>query len=295
MNALNLVVNNDSFFKLTGEVNICGSAFIGKEYKGKRVMTVEDLMTVTQMEKEAMKSVIKRCDSLSAGDYIKVEGEELKKVKEINNFNMGSNCTYDIPAKTARIVFFTRNGLDQITQKVDGGRFLWEALKREYFDYTKQPAFKVPQTYAEALMIAAQTEAERERLALENKEKEHLLIQQEAEHETFVDMFFDESKAISIGTFAKITGVFGKNQMFDYLRNSGVMMQSNGNEPYQQYMKHFIIRGAYNTPLLKCSSAKWLLGRMVRDNLISASKKEWCYEEIKAKYSDDLETVLAAA
>ncbi|MBK4640680.1 hypothetical protein JJP82_21180, partial [Enterobacter hormaechei] len=71
MNALNLVVNNDSFFKLTGEVNICGSAFIGKEYKGKRVMTVEDLMTVTQMEKEAMKSVIKRCDSLSAGDYIK--------------------------------------------------------------------------------------------------------------------------------------------------------------------------------------------------------------------------------
>lgn len=42
MNALNLVVNNDSFFKLTGEVNICGSAFIGKEYKGKRVMTVED-------------------------------------------------------------------------------------------------------------------------------------------------------------------------------------------------------------------------------------------------------------
>lgn len=83
--------------------------------------------------------------------------------------------------------------------------------------------------------------------------------------------------------------------MFEYLRNSGVMMQSNGNEPYQQYMKHFKICGIHNTPLLKCSSAKWLLNRMVKDNLISKSKKEWCYEEIKAKYSNDLDAVLAAA
>ncbi|MEB7712348.1 phage antirepressor KilAC domain-containing protein [Kluyvera cryocrescens] len=295
MNALNLVVNNDSFFKLTGEVNICGSTFIGKEFKGQKVMTLDDIMNVANMEKEAIKKVIQRCDMCISEDFIKVDGDALKKLKEINEIDQGTNCPLVIQPRTAHLVFFTRNGLDQITQKVDGGRFLWEALKREYFDYTEQPAFKVPQTYAEALMIAAQTEAERERLALENKEKEQLLIQQEAEHETFVDMFFDESKAISIGTFAKITGVFGKNQMFDYLRNSGVMMQSNGNEPYQQYMKHFIIRGAYNTPLLKCSSAKWLLGRMVRDNLISASKKEWCYEEIKAKYSDDLEIALNAA
>ncbi|HGW5586244.1 TPA: phage antirepressor KilAC domain-containing protein [Enterobacter kobei] len=295
MNALNIVVNNDSFFKLTGEVNICGLTFIGKEYKGHKVMTVEDLMTVTQMEKEALKSVIKRCETLSTGDYIKVDGDDLKKIKKINSFNMGSNCTYDIPTKTARIVFFTRNGLDQITQKVEGGRFLWEALKREYFDYTKQPEFAVPQTFAEALMLAGKLEAERVQLELENKEKEQLLIQQEAEHETFVDTFFDESQAISIGTFAKITGVFGKNQMFEYLRNSRVMMQSNGNEPYQQYMNHFIIRGVHNTPLLKCSSAKWLLARMMKSGLITASKKEWCIDEIKAKYSNDLDAALAAA
>ncbi|MDM2792507.1 phage antirepressor KilAC domain-containing protein [Citrobacter sp. Cpo114] len=295
MNALNLVVNNDSFFKLTGEVTIAGSTFIGKEFKGQKVMTVEDLMTVTQMEKDAIKSVIKRCDTLSTGDYIKVDGDELRKIKEIIKLGLVPNCTQPINQFAPKIVFFTRNGLGQITQKVDGGRFLWEALKREYFDVEEQPVFNVPQTFGEALILAGQLEEQRAQLALENHQKEQLLIQQEAEHETFVDMFFDESKAISIGIFAKITGVFGKNQMFDYLRNSSVMMQSNGNEPYQQYMKHFIIRGAYNTPLLKCSSAKWLLGRMVRDNLISASKKEWCYEEIKAKYSNDLDAALSAA
>ncbi len=297
MNKLNLVVNNDNFFKLTGEVNVSGSAFIGKEFKGQKVMTVEDLMTVTEMEKESIKKVIQRIkDCMVCGeDYIKVDGDELKKVKEISDFHQGTSCPLVIPARTAHLLFFTRNGLDQITQKVDGGKYLWDALKREYFDYTGQPVFKVPQTFAEALMIAAQTEAERERLALENKEKEQLLIQQETEHETFMDMFFDEDKAIKIRTFAKITGVFGEKQMFEYLRNSGVMMHSNGNEPYQQYMKHFLIRGVRNTPLLKCSSAKWLLTRMVKDNLISASKKEWCIEEIKAKYSNDLDAALAAA
>lgn len=168
-------------------------------------------------------------------------------------------------------------------------------IKRlEELEAAQQPAFAIPQTFAEALMLAAQKEAERAQLALENKEKEQLLIQQEEEHETFLDVFFDEGKAINIGTFAKITGVFGKNQMFEYLRNSGVMMQSNGNEPYQKYMHHFKICGIHNTPLLKCASAKWLLSRMVKDNLISKSKKEWCYDEIKAKYSNDLDAALAA-
>ncbi len=164
----------------------------------------------------------------------------------------------------------------------------------EELEAAQKPSYAIPQTFAEALMLAAQKEAERAQLELENKEKEQLLIQQEAEHETFIDVFFDEDKTISIGTFAKITGALGPNQMFEYLRNSGVMMSSKGNEPYQQYMKHFKINGAYNTPRLKCSSAKWLLGRMMKSGLISASKKEWCYEEIKAKYSNDLDAALAA-
>lgn len=294
MNALNLVVNNDNFFKLTGEVKICGSTFIGKEFKGQKVMTVEDLMTVTQMEKDAIRQMIARLkDYMVCGeDYIKVGGEDLKKLKEINNIDYVTNCHLVIPARTPHFLFFTRNGLDQITQKVDGGRFLWDALKREYFDVVE---FAIPPTYAEALMLAGKLEAERVQLALENKEKEQLLIKQEEEHETFLDVFFNEDQVISIGTFAKITGVLGQKQMFEYLRNSGVMMQSNGNEPYQQYMKYFKIRGSHNTPLLKLSGCKWLLSRMVKNNLISKSKKEWCYNEIKLKYSDDLDAALAAA
>ncbi|CAH0133079.1 hypothetical protein SRABI106_00038 [Rahnella aquatilis] len=160
----------------------------------------------------------------------------------------------------------------------------------------QQPAFPVPQTFAEALILAGKLEAERVQLLLENKEKESMLIQQEKEHEIFVDSFFDTKQAIPIGQFAKITGVLGKNQMFEYLRNTGVMMSSlDRNEPYQQYMKHFIIRGQYGTPLLKCTSAKWLLNRMVKSGLISSVKKEMCYGDIKAKYSNDLDVLLNIA
>lgn len=91
----------------------------------------------------------------------------------------------------------------------------------EELEAAQKPAFAIPQTFAEALMLAGQLETERAQLALENKEKEQLLIQQEEEHETFIDVFFDEGKAINIGTFAKITGVFGKNQMFEYLNRHG--------------------------------------------------------------------------
>lgn len=166
----------------------------------------------------------------------------------------------------------------------------------EELEQQQQPAFSVPQTFAEALILAGKLEAERVQLLLENKEKESMLIQQEKEHGIFVDSFFDTKQAIPIGQFAKITGVSGKNQMFEYLRNTGVMMSSlDRNEPYQQYMKHFIIRGQYGTPLLKCTSAKWLLNRMVKSGLISSAKKEIFYIDIKAKYSNDLDVLLNIA
>lgn len=165
----------------------------------------------------------------------------------------------------------------------------------EELEAAQKPSFAIPQTFAEALTLAGKLEAERVQLELQNKEKEQLLIQQEEAHETFIDVFFDKNKTISIGTFAKTTGVLGPNQMFEYLRNSGVMMQSNHNEPYQQYMKYFKIKGVHNTPLLKLSGVKWLLNRMVKNNLLTPTKKEWCYEEIKRKYSDDLDAELAAA
>lgn len=266
MNELN-VVNNDSFFKLTGEVNICGATFIGKEFKGQKVMTVEDLMTVTQTEKEAMKSVIKRCDTLSAGDYIKVEGDELKKVKEIKRFNMGSNCTYDIPAKTARIVFFTRNGLDQITQKVDGGRFLWEALKREYFDVEEKPIFKTPTTYREALLQLLEKEEQRERLELENKQLQHDNAVKGAVIEVMID---PSDTAIPMDTIASMIAI-GRNTLYKKLR--GLCIWKAGNKPQSAYMKHFEVKQSKvyknsTTTYLKAESIEWFIKLVTRYGII---------------------------
>lgn len=267
MNASNLVVNNDNFFKLTDEVNICGSTFIGKEFKGEKVMTVEDLMTVTQMEKEAIKKVIQRCYLVPNEDYIKADGQDLKKMKGIIKLRLGTNCPQPINEFAPKIVFFTRNGLDQITQKVDGGRFLWDALKREYFDVEEHPAFKVPQTYAEALMIAAQTEAERERLSIENKQLQY----DNAVKSVVIDTMIDSSdSAIPMDTIASMLAV-GRNTLYKKLR--GLCVFKAGNKPQSVYLKHFEVKQSKvyknsTTTYLKAESIEWFINMVTRYGII---------------------------
>ncbi|MNB71969.1 ORF6N domain protein [compost metagenome] len=275
MNALNLVVNNDNFFKLTGEVNIAGTTFIGKEFKGQRVMTLDDVMTVTGMEKEVIKKTIQRIkDYMVAGeDFIKVDGNELKKLKEINDINQGTNCPLVIQPRTAHLVFFTRNGLDQITQKVDGGRFLWDALKREYFDVAEQPVFKVPQTFAEALLIAAQTEAERERLEVDNKR----LQLDNAVKATVIGVVIEPGDdAIPMDTIASMLAV-GRNTLYKKLR--GLCIFKAGNKPQSVYLKHFevkrssVYKNSTNT-YLKAESVEWFIKLATRYDIIDPVEAE---------------------
>ncbi|OAT17066.1 hypothetical protein M977_04312 [Buttiauxella gaviniae ATCC 51604] len=298
MNNLTLVTTE--FFTTDEVIEIGGKAFLSKYLNGEPVMTARDLIQILDCTEDAFKHHLKRDGKclIQGEDFHHMKGDELnhikKKFNEINGDLLEPNWPYQNLNKTNQLNLFTRSGVDVMCRLVDPRSFVWSLLKSNYFDVPQEPAFKVPETFAEALFLAGKLEAERVQLALENKEKEALLVKQEAEHEMFVDNFFDESSTISIGTFAKITGVLGQKRMFAYLRDSGVMMASR-NEPYQKYMHHFVIRGQFSTPLLKCTSAKWLLTRMAKDNLISTSKKDMCYDNIKAKYSDDLDVALEAA
>lgn len=91
--------------------------------------------------------------------------------------------------------------------------------------HVAQPRFKIPQTYAEALLEAG-------RLALENEK----LITQAKENEPKVKAFNElmQSKdALDFLTFSKIIGI-GRTKLFAKLRELNVLRADN--TPYQKYV-----------------------------------------------------------
>lgn len=94
-----------------------------------------------------------------------------------------------------------------------------------------QPQFKIPQTYAEALLEAG-------RLALENEK----LIAQAKENEPKVKAFNElmQSKdALDFLTFSKIIGI-GRTKLFAKLRELNILRADN--TPYQKYVDNGYFR-----------------------------------------------------
>lgn len=99
----------------------------------------------------------------------------------------------------------------------------------------------------ELLLIALQAEEEKERLALENQNKQKQIekLQPKAD---FADKAFQaENSKVDISMSAKILGLpFGRNTLFKKLREVGVFF-SNKNEPKQRYIdaKYFEMTEKY--------------------------------------------------
>lgn len=94
-----------------------------------------------------------------------------------------------------------------------------------------QSQFKVPQTYAEALLEAG-------RLALENEK----LIAQAKEDAPKVKCFnelMDSQNAIDFLTFSKVISI-GRNTLFEKCRDLGVLMLDN--RPYQKFIDNGYFR-----------------------------------------------------
>ena len=88
--------------------------------------------------------------------------------------------------------------------------------------------FQIPQTFSEALLLAASQAKE---IEVQNKQLEELKPKAE-----FFDAVADCKDAIDIGSVAKVLNIdgIGRNRLFEVLRNKGVLMQNN--QPYQKYI-----------------------------------------------------------
>lgn len=122
---------------------------------------------------------------------------------------------------------------------------------RKNGSYSLQQTYKIPQTYAEALMEAG-------RLAFENEK----LIAQAKENEPKVMCFnelMDSQNAISFANFSKIIGI-GEIKLFAMCRESGILMSNN--KPYQKHIdaEHFrVVEKTFNKGNYKTSYSQTLI------------------------------------
>lgn len=86
----------------------------------------------------------------------------------------------------------------------------------------------IPKTYPEALMLAAQQAQQ-----IEEQQKQ---IEVMKPKEEFFDAVADSKDAVSMNDVAKVLNVkgMGRNNLFEFLRNEKILMQSN--RPYQKYI-----------------------------------------------------------
>jgi len=89
------------------------------------------------------------------------------------------------------------------------------------------PAFQIPQTYSEALRLAADLSEDNEKL----KEQNAIM----APKADFFDAVADSKDAIDIGSAAKVLDCgMGRTRLFAFLRDSKILM--NNNIPYQEFI-----------------------------------------------------------
>ncbi|MGV8092493.1 MAG: Rha family transcriptional regulator [Mangrovibacterium sp.] len=144
------------------------------------------------------------------------------------------STTYgDSSGKQNEMYIMNRDGFSLLVMGFTGIKAL--RFKIDYIDAfnkmeeaLKSKALIIPQTYAEALELAAKQARE-----IEEKDK---LIERQAPAVDFVSRAVDSGHLTDIGQAAKILKLpFGRNTFFKTLRQQGILFK-NRNEPKQEYI-----------------------------------------------------------
>ena len=104
-------------------------------------------------------------------------------------------------------------------------------------------SFQIPQTYSEALMLAAKQ--------AEQIEQQTALIEAQKPKVEFYEAVTGSSDTIDIASVAKVLNIkgFGRNNLFEFLRDKNILMQNN--QPFQTFVDrgYFrVIESKYNKP-----------------------------------------------
>ena len=211
------------------------------QHKDEIVITTEQLAKIYGCETSRISENFKRNeDKFEEGKHFyKLEGSELKSFKD-----QSANCGL-VDKHAASFYLWTRRGASRHC-KMLGTNQAWEMfdeLEETYFRQKDNNVPQLPQTFAEALRLAADQ--------AEQIEKQKAQITAAQPKVEFFDAVAGSKDAIEIGEVAKVLGIkgMGRNNLFTLLRDKKILM--NNNHPYQRYIDcgYFrVLEQKYNKP-----------------------------------------------
>ena len=180
-------------------------------------------------------------------DLIGVEhNKAMRKVEELANEE-----GFGTLAKTATVYNGKGQTIDtyQFTKKqaIAVGARLNNAMLMKLINRLEEleikSSFQIPQTYSEALMLAAKQ--------AEQIEQQTALIELQKPKVEFYEAVTGSSDTIDISSVAKVLNIkgFGRNNLFEFLRDKNILMQNN--QPFQTFVDrgYFrVIESKYNKP-----------------------------------------------
>ena len=190
----------------------------------KNVLAVSDTITA----KETMTSVEiaevtgKRHDSVLRDiDNLLDQGVSLHNFVE-SNYTTDRGKTYRCFELTKKGCLILASGYDAVLREKIINR--WEQLETE----KRNGGFVIPKTLSQALMLAAKQ--------AEQIEQQQKLLEVQKPKVEFFDSVADSKTAVPMNDVAKVLSIkgYGRNNLFEYLRNNKVLM--NNNRPYQKYV-----------------------------------------------------------
>jgi len=171
-------------------------------------------------------------------EFLEIGTEYMKWFERMTEYGFGENHDYIVFVKNDDNRLGGRPSTDHaltldmakeicMIQRSEKGK-----QARQYFieiekKYTQQSFFKIPQTYSEALRLAAEQ--------AETIESQNRLLEEQKVKVEFFDQVTDSTDAIDIGSAAKVlNNGMGRNDLFKFLRKKRVLMHDN--QPYQEFI-----------------------------------------------------------
>ena len=204
-----------------------------KEWKNERIVTLWDIAELHERR-------VDKTNELFKNNFNKFEKNIdyfiLSRYEFLETFRRFQR---KIPNNMKLIPIFTESGYLKIVKPMTDD-LSWEIqsiLINSYFKVKEivENNFKVPKTFKEALLLAVEQQEEIERLELENKQKEQILIEQQPKV-NFYNTVTESDDTMDFKQVAKVLNYknIGRNTLFKILREKGIL--NSYNEPYQKYV-----------------------------------------------------------
>jgi phage antirepressor YoqD-like protein len=196
------------------------------EYQNQRILTTQQLAESYQATEDQIKHNFNRNDNryIKNKHYFLLEGEELRDFKRD-----GTIC--DLAPNVNKLYLWTEKGalLHAKSLNTDIAWAVYDSLVENYFN----PKHNLPSDYLSALKALVISEETKIQLLEENREQKEIIAELAPKAE-FFDAVAESADAIDIGSAAKVLNMgIGRNKLFEFLRDSGVLMANN--QPYQKH------------------------------------------------------------